>query len=185
MNFKAAKGFIIFAIFVTLILNVKNIIRYFYPIKYANYIIEYSSKYKLDPYFVSAVIKAESDFNEKAKSSKDAYGLMQITSETGKWAASKMKISDFESEMLYNPEINIKIGCWYLNDLSSEFKGNMDLVLASYNGGRGNVQKWLKNTEHSDDGKNLQYIPFKETDKYIKKVKVNYSIYKFLYKVQK
>lgn len=44
------------------------------------------------------------------------------------------------------------MGCWYLNNLKEEFDGNMDLVLAAYNGGRGNVQKWLKDSEHSKDG---------------------------------
>jgi soluble lytic murein transglycosylase len=83
--------------------------------------------------------------------------------------------------MLNDPEFNIRIGCWYLNNLNTEFKYNTEVVLAAYNGGRGNVQKWLKSSEHSSDGKTLKYIPFKETDKYVKKVRVNYRIYKYLY----
>lgn len=184
MHSKSTRVIILFAVFIMIILNAKNIFRHFYPAKYSAYIIEYSKKYNLDPFFVSAVIKVESNFNEKAKSSKNAYGLMQITEDTGKWAASKMKMTDFKVDMLYDPETNIKIGCWYLNNLSSEFKGDIELILAAYNGGRGNVQKWLKSSEHSADGKSLQYIPFKETDQYIKKVKVNYNIYKFLYKIK-
>jgi soluble lytic murein transglycosylase len=106
---------------------------------------------------------------------------MQITAETAQWSSSKMGTVDFKLDMLNDPEYNIKMGCWYLNNLDKEFN-NFDLVLAAYNGGRGNVEKWLKNSNHSIDGKNLQYIPFKETDKYVKKVNVNYSIYRFLYK---
>ena len=74
------------------------------------------------------------------------------------------------------------MGCWYLSDLKKEFNGNMDLVLAAYNGGRGNVEKWLKDSNTSPDGQNLKNIPFKETDKYVKKVNTNYNIYKYLYK---
>lgn len=162
-------------------MNVKSIGRLFFPLKYQDNIIKYSKKYNLDFYLVAAVIKTESNFNERAKSNKDAYGLMQITPDTAEWAAEKMNISNFKTEMLYDPEFNISMGCWYLDNLKEEFKGNPDVVLAAYNGGRGNVQKWLKSSDHSLDGKNLSYIPFKETDKYVKKVKVNYSIYKYLY----
>lgn len=106
---------------------------------------------------------------------------MQITPDTALWASQKMGVSNYNVSMLNNPEFNIKMGCWYLNDLKQEFNGNMDLVLAAYNGGRGNVEKWLKNSNHSSDGKNLHYIPFKETDKYVKRVKVTYNIYTFIY----
>jgi soluble lytic murein transglycosylase len=165
-----------------IVLNIFNIARIYFPLYYSSHILKYSSKYNLNPYFVTAVIKTESNFRPEAKSNKNAYGLMQITSSTGEWAAKEMKIEGFHQEQLIDPEFNIKMGCWYLDNLKKEFSGNMDLVLAAYNGGRGNVQKWLADTEHSKDGKNLHYIPFKETDKYVKRVKVYYNIYKFLYK---
>lgn len=179
MKFKKIMYFIIFVILIILI--VPTAVKKLYPFKYSDYIYEYSKEYNLDPYLVAAVIKTESNFRPNAKSAKDAYGLMQITPETAKWLAEKMNIENFSVDMLNQPKFNIRMGCWYLNDLKKEFKNNMDLVLAAYNGGRGNVQKWLKDYEHSKDGKNLHYIPFKETDKYVKKVKVNYNIYKYLY----
>lgn len=164
------------------IFSAKSVIRYYFPLKYSDYIVKYSKEYGLDAYFVMAVIKTESNFKRNVKSNKNAIGLMQITPDTAKWAAEKMNITDFQEGMLYDPEFNIRMGCWYLNDLKMEFNNNMKLVLAAYNGGRGNVQKWLSDSEHSTDGENLDYIPFKETDKYIKRVEVNYRIYKFLYK---
>ncbi|KAA8669109.1 lytic transglycosylase domain-containing protein [Clostridium sp. MT-14] len=163
------------------VLNAKNIVRYYFPLRYSDYIVKYSKDYNLDPYFVMAVIKTESNFKADIRSSKNAIGLMQITPDTAKWAAEKMDIRSFREDMLNDPEFNIKMGCWYLKDLSTEFDGNMKLVLAAYNGGRGNVQKWLKDSQHSADGENLHYIPFKETDKYIKKVEVSYKVYKYLY----
>ncbi len=164
------------------VLCAKSIARYCYPLKYSNYVAKYSKQYDLDPYFVMAVIKAESNFKEDVRSNKNAIGLMQITPDTAEWAAGKMGVSNFQDNMLNDPEFNVRMGCWYLNNLKSEFNNNMDLILAAYNGGRGNVQKWLKDSDHSKDGKNIQYIPFKETDKYIKRVKVNYRVYKYLYK---
>lgn len=155
----------------------KNVI---FPLKYMNYVEKYSKEYNLDPYFVMAVMKAESNFDEDAKSNKDARGLMQITTSTGKWIAEKQGIIDFDTNLLLEPEVNIRFGCWYLNNLHKEF-GDWDLVIAAYNAGRGRVQEWLNSAEHSDDGKNLTYIPFKETDKYVKKVNVYYNIYRSLY----
>lgn len=178
---KLIKKAILITFIIIVAMNAKNILRHFYPYKYKQDIITYSKKYNVDPYLVLAIIKAESNFNENATSAKNAHGLMQITSETGLWASEKMKIVNYNDNMLYKPQFNINMGSWYVSDLTKEFNGNIDLVLAAYNGGRGNVQKWLSSTDHSSDGKTLEYIPFKETDKYVKKVKVNYNIYKYLY----
>lgn len=174
-------SFILILLIIILIFNMSSITKMLYPVNYSEYIKKYSVEYNLNPYLVAAVIKTESNYNPKAHSDKNAFGLMQITASTGDWAAKEMKLDNYKQEKLLDPEFNINMGCWYLDNLKKEFNGNMDLVLAAYNGGRGNVEKWLTDTEHSKDGKNLHYIPFKETDKYIKKVKVNYNIYKFLY----
>ena len=177
---KAIKNIIILVIIAVIILNASNVAKIFFPFNYSAYIIKYSEMYNLDPVMVSAVIKTESNFKTDAKSRKDAYGLMQITPDTAKWAAEKMNIKNFSLDMLLDPETNIKMGCWYLSNLKSEFS-ETDLVLAAYNAGRGNVQNWLKDPNHSSDGKSLYYIPFAETDKYVKKVNLYYKIYKFLY----
>lgn len=182
MKNKVFKIFILLFFIITVGYCLKIMVLKMYPIYYKAYILKYSSENSLDPYLVTAVIKTESNFNSNAKSNKSANGLMQITDDTGQWISEQMNLTNFKTSDLNDPETNIKMGCWYLNNLKQEFNGNMDLVLAAYNGGRGNVKNWLQSKEHSQDGKNLQYIPFKETDKYIKRVKVNYNIYKVLYK---
>lgn len=178
---KRIRGLVIIIVLIAIVMNIKIIGRKIYPIKYANYIKKYSVEYNFNPYVIAAVIKTESNFDKDARSKKNAIGLMQMTPSTAEEVSKKMGIKDFEVEMLYDPELNISMGCWYLNDLREEFGANMELILAAYNGGRGNVKKWLKDEEKSKDGQNLHYIPFEETDKYIKKVKVNYNIYKYLY----
>lgn len=181
MKYKRKINIIILILIIAfVVINAKSIGRIIYPVKYSNYISEYSKKYGLEPYFVMAVIKTESDFNVNAKSNKNAYGLMQITPTTAEWSAQQMGMTDFSSNKLYDPEYNISMGCWYLGDLQREF-GSMDLVCAAYNAGRGNVSNWLNSSKHSSNGKELSYIPFKETDKYVKKVKIYYNIYKWLY----
>jgi soluble lytic murein transglycosylase len=162
------------------VLTMHEIVRRIYPLEYADIIEKYSNQYDLDPYLVVAVIRVESRFKPDAVSHKNARGLMQITKGTGEWAASKLQLTDFTEDKLFDPETNIMIGCWYLNTLFREF-ADTDLMLAAYNGGSGNVSKWLKNPSYSKDGRNLDKIPFKETEKYVAKVKDSYSIYKKLY----
>lgn len=146
-----------------------------YPLEYKDEIACYSETYALDPYFVSAVINTESHFDKNAQSPKGAIGLMQIMPDTGTWAAEKTGINGFTAAMLLDPDINIRIGCWYLNYLSQKFDGNMDKVLAGYNAGPSRVMEWTN--EHGVLGD----IPFDETANYLKKVHRNYEIYKGLY----
>lgn len=152
----------------------------FYPIMYKEQINEYSQRYELDPFLILSVIKTESSFDESATSKKDARGLMQISDKTGKWAAESLNIKDYNINSLYISEINIKIGTWYLNKLIKQF-GDIEVALAAYNAGSGNVQTWLKDKNYSEDGKKLNQIPFNETKDYIYKVQKSYNIYKTIY----
>lgn len=157
------------------------VISLFFPIGYTDYIYKYSLENGLDPYCVAAIINVESKYNKDAVSIKDARGLMQITNQTGKWGADELGMEGFTNDMLFDPEVNIRIGTWYLNQLKKEFNDNKDLVLAAYNAGSGNVSKWLKDERYSQDGESLYKIPFEETDKYLDKVNFSYQAYKSLY----
>ena len=149
-----------------------------YPRKYYVYVEKYADEYNLDENLVYSIIKAESKFDENAVSRRGAKGLMQIADITRDWAIEELELNDDID--IYDPETNIRIGCWYLNTLYKEF-GKTDLVIAAYNGGSGNVKKWLSDEEYSKDGENLHIIPFSETDKYLKKVNKFYVQYKMLY----
>lgn len=171
---------ILIAILIVYILGIKIAKTYIYPYKYKQIINKYSEEYDLDPYLVLAVIKTESNFEKKAISKKSAKGLMQIMDSTGEWAAKEIGINYFLPDMLYDEDLNIRIGTWYLNNLEKEFS-DLDLIIAAYNGGSGNVNKWLGDDAYSNDGESLSYIPFPETKKYVDRVKLNYNIYKYLY----
>ena len=178
---KVKKFIIWFIIAIVILIGGKYIIKnYIYPYNYSEILNKYSYEYDLDPLLVLSVIKTESNFNIESESIKGAKGLMQIMDSTGEWIAEKLEVDNFNPNMLYEPEINIRFGCWYLNNLLMEF-GDLSLALAAYNGGSGNVTKWLNDPEYSSDGENLTYIPFKETKKYVDKVSTRYNIYKFLY----
>lgn len=165
-----------------LIMQIPVLIKMVYPLYFKQTIIRYSEEYKLPPALVAAVIKTESNFNVFAESKKGAKGLMQITPPTGKWIAEKLQVESFNDDMLYDPEVNIRFGCWYIRHLYNNYNNNMTLTFAAYNGGRGNVDKWLENEALSKDGKNLDQIPFEETKNFVLRVNNHYKIYKKLYK---
>ena len=152
----------------------------FFPLKYQDLIVRYSREFSLkekgmDEYHIAAIIRTESRFNEKAESKKGAVGLMQILPDTGAWAAEKIGIGDYTADSLWDPEVNIRIGCWYLAYLADMFNGDLTKVLAAYNAGPTNVKKWLE-----DDG-NLINIGHLETQSYVMRVEKYYDIYKALY----
>lgn len=159
--------------------NVMWFLKYLYPLKYRECIIKYADEYGVDPYLVAAVIKVESNFSPEAVSPKGAMGLMQIMPDTARWAAEQMGIENLKEEKLFDPDINIRIGVWYLAGLIKEFE-DIDLALAAYNGGRGNVREWIKSGIYDKD-KNPDCIPFGETKRFVQKVKKAYSWYKRLY----
>lgn len=151
------------------------------PVKFEQEVKKYSAVYGLDEYFVYAVIAAESSFDPEAESPVGAKGLMQLMPSTAEWLIGKYKL-EADSENLFDADNNILLGCCYLAYLNKCFDNNPQLVLAAYNGGEGNVRKWLQNELYSEDGKSLSAIPYKETANYVEKVSTYYEIYKDIYK---
>ena len=163
------------------VLNIPNLLKLLYPIEHKEIIIKYGQMHKVDPLLLAALIKTESNFEPRAESRKGAKGLMQITPSTGEWIAKIIGVNNFNEDMLFDPETNIMLGSWYIEHLTNYYKGSFELVFAAYNGGRGNVDKWLKDKNLSSDGFTLDIIPFSETKNYLKKLRKNYNIYKMIY----
>lgn len=175
------KGVLILFISITLLgallIESKSIQKIIYPKKYSIYVEKYANDYNLDENLVYSVIKAESKFRKNAVSHKGAKGLMQISDITRDWAIEELDLGNID---IFEPKYNVMIGCWYLNKLFKEF-GSLDLVITAYNGGSGNVKKWLGDNEYSRDGERLHNIPFAETSNYLVKVSKNYKMYNKIY----
>jgi len=123
-------------------------------IPYGELIYEKARKYDVDPALVVAVIEQESRFKPGARSHVGARGLMQLMPRTGRWMGARD---------LYNPEQNVDAGVRYIKYLDKRFNGDLNRIIAAYNGGEGNVQRY-------------QGIPpFRETRQYVKKVMKNYD----------
>jgi soluble lytic murein transglycosylase len=140
-----------------------------YPLRYQQIVRGHAQNYGIDPALLAAVIYQESKFDAGAKSSYGAVGLMQLTPETAKGIAIRTGGSGFRVSDLRNPEINVRYGCWYLRHLYAKY-GEWRLVLAAYNAGQGNVDRWLR----EERGK----IPFAETREYVDRVEDLRAIYR-------
>lgn len=160
--------------------NRETILKKFYKTEYSEYVEKYAKENNVDPLLVYAVIKAESNFKEGALSSKGACGLMQLMDNTAKEVAVN-KVMEYESgSTLYSPEKNISLGVTYYASLKAQF-GNDRVALAAYNAGSGNVSEWIKKGIIKADGSDIENIPYKETNMYVRKILKDYKIYKKLY----
>ena len=156
------------------------IMKKIYPLKYSEYVEKYAEEYNIDKYMVYAIIKAESNFDENAKSSSNAIGLMQIMETTAIETAKKMKL-EITEEDLFEPDLNINIGLKYFTYLLNQYDNNYPIAIIAYNAGIGNVDSWIKNGTIKADGTDLENVPFKETNNYVRKILRDYEIYKTLY----
>lgn len=180
---KIFRNIIITIVFIILIITlgryvIKEII---YPRKYENIVSNISDKYEIDENLIYAVIKTESNFDEKATSKANAKGLMQIIDETAIEISKKVEIENFNIEMLYDPEINIEIGTYYIKELYNKYQNKIIAIIA-YNAGQGNVDKWIEEGIITTTNESLENIPYKETATYWKKVLREYNVYNKLYK---
>ncbi len=168
---------IVFFLFATVICVVINFLLYnlYYPLKYENYINLYAQEFSVDKSLICAIINTESSFDKNALSLKGAVGLMQILPSTGKAIAESFN-DNFEINLLYDENVNIKYGSFYLSKLLSQF--NFDEAICAYNAGPTKVKNWLNNPNYSDDGKCLKSIPYSETKNYLEKVKKNLKFYR-------
>lgn len=155
--------------------------KFLYPFPYQELVTKYAAKNNLDPYLVAAVIRTESKFVSQARSPKGATGLMQMMPETAKWVAEQTEFDDFALTDLEDPEVSIRLGTWYLASLKKEFNNNEFLVLAAYNGGRGNVKQWMRQYGWTMSFNDINQIPFQETREYVGKVLRSKQHYRELY----
>lgn len=174
----------IFIIFVFLFLFRNDLLKIIYPRKYEEIISAYSEKYDVEDNIIYAVIKAESNFDSSAISNKNAIGLMQLMEETAIEIAKKNDIelsNTISREELCDIDKNINIGTKYLSILMGKYQ-NKEVALAAYNAGIGTIDNWIEKGIIKKDGSDIENIPYKETNNYVRKILRSYKIYQELYK---
>ena len=176
---------IIIILAIAFIFIFKNkLLKFIYPKTYKEVIAIYEEKYKVEENLIFALIKSESNFDSKAISKSNALGLMQIMEETAKDVAEKNDIelnTNNTKDELFDIYKNIEIGTCYLSILMEKYN-NKEVALAAYNAGIGTVDEWIQSGIIKADGSDIENIPYKETNNYVRKILRDYKIYQDLYK---
>jgi soluble lytic murein transglycosylase len=156
-------------------------VRAVYPLEHAGAIRDASRRYDLGPPLVAAVVYAESRFDEHARSSQGAVGLMQILPETAEQIADESGGVTLKAADLEDPRVNVRYGCYYLRQALDAFDGDVRAAVASYNAGMGAVSEWR--AEAAAEGHELRPrdIPYPETRAYVKKVLEARRVYRETY----
>ena len=139
------------------------------------------SGFMVDRALLFALMRQESAFNVRAKSTAGARGLMQLMPRTASFIARDNRIHRSRREFLFQPEFNIELGQKYVLHLLADTSIGNDLMLtiAAYNGGPGNLRKWLRRTGFNDDPLLfMEALPARETRKFIESVFTNLWIYR-------
>jgi soluble lytic murein transglycosylase len=138
-----------------------------------------------NPELVLAVIRQESEFDQKANSYVGAQGLMQIMTYTGKLLAKKTKMPYSKARLKSDPEYNIKLGSFYLAELLENYEGSYPFALSAYNAGPKRVKYWKKINGNPQNGEInyvdwVELIKFKETRNYVQRVLENVNVYRYI-----
>lgn len=133
--------------------------------------------FRVDPYLVAAVIDNESGFDPRKRSPDGAIGLMQVMPDTGRLAAAALDIDPFRPDDLYDPEVDVRIGCWYLARLIETYDGDLVAALAAYNVGPGTLEAWRRLPRWRTH-QGVDRIPLLETRSYVHLVLRERDVYR-------
>jgi lytic transglycosylase catalytic len=150
-----------------------------YKLEYTEYVKKYANEYNVDEYLIYAIIKAESNFEPNAESHRGAKGLMQLMYSTAEDISKRIGI-ELNGDNILEPDININLGTKYISMLIQKYN-NINLALAAYNAGSGNVDGWIEKGTLKSDGSDIENVPFTETNNYVRKILRDYEIYKNMY----
>jgi soluble lytic murein transglycosylase len=158
-----------------------ELLRLVYPLPHEAMVVRAARERGLDPGLVAALIRQESAFDADIVSSAGAVGLMQVMPPTGRELARRIGPSDFSTESLEVPEINLHLGTRFLRDMWDRYDGRLTLVLSAYNAGPTRATRWRRFPEAGDAERFVERIPFAETRGYVKLVLRNMALYRALH----
>jgi len=151
-----------------------------YPAPYRDSLQENLHKHGLEEAWVYGLMRQESRFAPKAKSSAGAVGLMQIMPDTARWVARQIGMKGYRKGLIHQLDVNIKLGTFYMKTVSSQFAGNPVLASAAYNAGPMRARQWC-DARPMEGAIYIESIPFDETRDYVKKVMSNTIYYSKLF----
>ncbi len=148
-----------------------------FPLPYREQVVSAAQTQGIDPAWIYAVMRQESLFQEDARSSANALGLMQILPTTGQRIARERGETWAGERRLLHPPTNIQYGAHYLRGNLQRLQTNPVLASAAYNAGASRVRSWLPEHEPMDADIWAETIPFFETRRYIRRIMEYYVVY--------
>lgn len=155
--------------------------RLYYPLSYWELIKKYAAQHTLDPFLVAGIIRQESAYNPMALSYADARGLMQLLPTTGRLVAKQLRLKNYSTAQLYEPEPNISLGTAYIAGLLERFDGDLFRAIAAYNAGPNATKKWWPAKGDIDHEEIVENITYRATQNYVKHVLRNQYNYRHIY----
>lgn len=152
-----------------------------YPRPYESTILRYAGERDLDENLVYGIMRQESGFRADIESWANARGLLQLMQSTANDMARLTGRGSVSSRQLFNPTINIELGTMFIRRMSDHFDQHPAVVIASYNGGMGNVGRWLRERGELPLDLWVEEIPYAQTQHYVKGVTTTYWVYAWLY----
>ncbi len=132
---------------------------------------------------IFSIARQESAFNQAVVSPAQAYGLMQVTPDAGRYVCKRAGVSFDLNRMKTDPVYNAQLGAAELGGLLEDYRGSYIMTFAAYNAGRGSVRKWIERYGDPRDPKVdavdwVELIPFAETRNYVQRVMENLQVYR-------
>ncbi len=157
--------------------NMLPIFKKLYPFYYTAYIDSVSRRWGVEPELLLSVIKKESAFDHRAVSYANAYGLMQLLPGTASQVAGRLRIPFTSARQLFDPELNIRLGAYYLASLLERYRGNLIYALAAYNAGPRRVDRWIRTFPTQDGDLFMENLAFEQTRGYVRTILKYYWTY--------
>jgi soluble lytic murein transglycosylase len=155
-----------------------------FPLPYRASLQQQAKTRDIDLYLLAGLIRQESEFGAEAVSRAGARGLMQVLPSTGRGLSSRLKVRGFRASSLFNADLNIRLGSFYLRSLLDQYDGNQERALAAYNGGKQRVDEWLTWGSYREPAEFIESIPISETRTYVQAVLRNAWMYRRIYAVK-
>ena len=152
-----------------------------FPLPYRAEMERQARENGLDPLFVAALVRQESEFNPKAVSTSNARGLAQIMPATGLDLSRRLKLKPYTTARLFQPQISLRLGTYYLKTIADRFNGRWEAVLAAYNAGPSRVSTWSTWAEFREPSEFIETVPFAQTRDYVQIILRNADIYHRVY----
>ncbi|HCA88750.1 MAG: lytic murein transglycosylase [Legionellaceae bacterium] len=147
-----------------------------FPLAYQSQVLHLAKRHHLPTALIYAVIRQESHFKESVTSKAGAQGLMQLLPSTAKQMA---RLEHLRLPLdLFDPATNLRLGSAYLAYLTKQLKHPI-LVLAAYNAGPGQVQRWRSKDGVSTADIWVELVPWRETRNYLKNLVAFYAVYEY------